>query len=199
MELSRRITKVLDEKRISEGLDFILAHLKEPTWPKNISTKSTQGRRVQVKSREEALAWYKAANYLDCTISAYPHHGNQHQRSLNSKYMIHLVMIYLDIANFRSRQALERALGKTLMNIRNIFGIEFNSSVLWKSTDLHNSIIRPEDMLSYFIDENDICKTCGHDHSCYNRKFETDPCNYQDVLPKLKQQNNNLSELFHIG
>ena len=51
-----------------------------------------------------------------------------------------------------------------------------------KSTDFHNSIIRPEDMLSYFIDENDICKTCGHDHSCYNRKFETDPCNYQDVL-----------------
>ncbi len=67
-----------------------------------------------------------------------------------------------------------------------------------KSTDLHYSIIRPEDMLSYFIDENDICKTCGHDHSCYNRKFETDPCNYQDVLPKLKQQKN-LSELFHIG
>lgn len=52
-----------------------------------------------------------------------------------------------------------------------------------KSTDLHNSIIKPEDMLSYFIDENDICKTCVHDHSCYNRKFETDPCNYQDVLP----------------
>ena len=32
-----------------------------------------------------------------------------------------------------------------------------------KSTDLHSSIIRPEDKLSYFIDENDICKTCGHE------------------------------------
>ena len=67
-----------------------------------------------------------------------------------------------------------------------------------KSTELHNSIIRPEDMLSYFIDENDICKTCGYDHSYYNRKFETDPCNCQTCTSETKTTKEPFRTLSHL-
>ena len=56
---------------VSYGLEFILGHFKEG-FPRTISTKSTEGRQVVVYSKEEALAWFKAANYQDCKINAYP-------------------------------------------------------------------------------------------------------------------------------
>ena len=51
------------EKKVSEGLEFILWHLKEPIWPRTISTQTTEGRQIPVKNEQEALAWYK-----DCLI-----------------------------------------------------------------------------------------------------------------------------------
>ena len=63
-------------------LDYILSHFKtddkeeegQPRlWPRTISTKATQGRQVIVNSQQEALAYFKAANYFDCRISAYPY------------------------------------------------------------------------------------------------------------------------------
>lgn len=57
---------------IEEGLDFILNHFKEPIFPRTISTKTTEGRQVVVYNKEEVLARFKAANFLDCKISAYP-------------------------------------------------------------------------------------------------------------------------------
>jgi hypothetical protein len=68
-------------KTTSEGLDldFILDHFDFPETetekgsicPRTISTKTTEGRLILVDSREEALARFKQANYLDCRISAY--------------------------------------------------------------------------------------------------------------------------------
>jgi hypothetical protein len=54
-----------------ESLDFILSHFKEG-FPRTISTNTTEGKQVVVYSKKEALAWFKAANYLDCKINAYP-------------------------------------------------------------------------------------------------------------------------------
>ena len=56
---------------IEEGLDYILRHFLDP-WPRTISTKLTKGGQVVVYSKEEALAYFKAADYKDCRISAYP-------------------------------------------------------------------------------------------------------------------------------
>lgn len=55
---------------VKEGLDFILTHFKEG-FPRTISTKTTEGRQVVVYNKDEALAMFKAANYLDCKINAY--------------------------------------------------------------------------------------------------------------------------------
>ena len=60
------------EKQVTEGLDFILSHLKNPTrWPRTISTKASEGRQITVYNKQEALSYYKDSKYLDCRISAY--------------------------------------------------------------------------------------------------------------------------------
>src|SRR5215218_6852251 len=56
---------------IEEGLIVILKHFQEPIFPRTISTKATEGRQVLVNSKEQALEYFKIANYQDCRISAY--------------------------------------------------------------------------------------------------------------------------------
>jgi hypothetical protein len=42
------------EKQVTEGLDFILSHLKNSTrWPRTISTKASDGRQIPVYSKQE--------------------------------------------------------------------------------------------------------------------------------------------------
>ena len=40
-------------------------------FPRKISTKTTEGRKIFVDDKPQALARFKQANYLDCRISAY--------------------------------------------------------------------------------------------------------------------------------
>jgi hypothetical protein len=62
----------VDRNIIEDGLDFILGHFQDCLFPRTISTKTTEGRQVPVYNKEEALARFKQADYLDCKISAYP-------------------------------------------------------------------------------------------------------------------------------
>ena len=56
---------------IVDGLDFLISHFKDG-FPRNISTKATKNVQIKVYNKEEALAWFRAADYLDCKINAYP-------------------------------------------------------------------------------------------------------------------------------
>jgi Primase X len=60
-------------KEVKEGLDFILRHFSFSAlpFPRTISTKTTEGRQITVKNKDEALARFRQANYLDCRINAY--------------------------------------------------------------------------------------------------------------------------------
>lgn len=128
--------RLLIDKSVAEGLDFILSHFKEPIWPRTISTKATSGRQVPVCSKQEALARYKAANFLDCRISAYPH--NYSTESFGRKReTIDLVMIDLDQSTFKSRQSLDRAKSKTLKKIKETFGTGFEPTVIWSGNGYH--------------------------------------------------------------
>lgn len=122
------------EKRVTEGLDFIIYHLKEPIWPRTISTKTTEGRQVKVSSKKQAIAWYKAANFLDCRISAYP---CDYIGKVSNRQTIDFVMMDLDLSNFKSHQGLDRALSKTLRKIKQTFGIEFEPSRIWSGNGYH--------------------------------------------------------------
>src|SRR5215207_6166135 len=61
------------EQSSNTGPNYILGHFRSPIWPRTISTKATEGRQVIVNSQEEAFVYFKAANYYDCRISAYPY------------------------------------------------------------------------------------------------------------------------------
>jgi hypothetical protein len=123
------------EKKVAEGLDFIIYHLKEPIWPRTISTKTTEGRQIPIHSKQEALAWYKAANFLDCRISAYP--CDYANGKISNRQTIDLDMVDIDQSNFRSRQALDTAESKTLTKIEDTFGVDYTPSELWSGNGYH--------------------------------------------------------------
>ena len=125
-------TQTQIEKGIAAGLDFILSHLKEPKWPRTISTKATGGKQIPVYSKQETLFFYKSSNFLDCRINAYPYCTTG-----NIRQTIDLVMIDLDQSTFRSCAALDAALRKTLKKIKETFGDEFEPSILWSGRGYH--------------------------------------------------------------
>jgi len=57
--------------RLKPELEFILGHFASNSFPRTISTKTTEGRQVLVDNEFEALARFKQVNYLDCRINAY--------------------------------------------------------------------------------------------------------------------------------
>ena len=66
--VSSDITSDIDFKH---GLGLILGHFLWSSFPRTISTRTTQGRQILVNNKDEALARFKQANYLDCRINAY--------------------------------------------------------------------------------------------------------------------------------
>jgi hypothetical protein len=130
--------------------DYILTHFKEPIWPRTISTKTTQGRQIMVRSREEALAGFAQANYLDCRISAYspnalenPSEIERYQgiTSITPKNLI--IIIDLDKSTFKSDKIMELALSKTLKNIKSLLDVE--PTVIWSGNGYHIYLVLDSD------------------------------------------------------
>ncbi|MGC2383971.1 MAG: DNA primase noncatalytic subunit PriX [Nitrososphaeraceae archaeon] len=119
------------EQKVSEGLDRILSLLDEPIWPRTISTKTTMGRQIRINSTQEALAWYEAANFLDCRISAYPYNDK-----IGGK-RIDLVMVDLDLSNFTSKEQLDLILKRTRNKIEDTFGRDLEPLILWSGNGYH--------------------------------------------------------------
>lgn len=63
------------DNAVNEGLEYILSHFRHQMhlWPRTISTKTIEGRQVVVYSKEEAIAKFKQANFMDSSISGYPY------------------------------------------------------------------------------------------------------------------------------
>ena len=71
----------------------------EPIWPRTISTKTTEGRQVLVCTKEEALARFTQANYLDCRTSA---NADYTQWSGTNTQAPNFIFIDLDLSRFGS-------------------------------------------------------------------------------------------------
>jgi Primase X len=124
------------QQKVAEGLDFILKHFtkEEIIWPRKISTKTTEGRQILVRNKEEALARFKQANHLDCRISAYPFREDW-AYSLLGPYFI---FINLDLEHFRSLLGLNRASDRTLRNIKTAFRDDtLIPSKIWSGNGYH--------------------------------------------------------------
>ena len=117
---------------IRDGLDFILSHFtQEAAFPRTISTKATQGNQIIVYSKQEALAWFKAANCQDCKINAYPRFVEW--KGIN-RQAPNLIFIDLDQGRFK---LIDRALDNTLKNICQKFNAEVRPTVIWSGHGYH--------------------------------------------------------------
>jgi Primase X len=132
---------------VVDGLTYILNHFQQPLWPRTISTKATKGRQVVVSSREEALAYYTAANLLDCRISAYPSAAMKNPSVVGRFAGIPTVtarniaiMIDLDRQNFKTDSGLNSALSKTLQKINQL---ESNliPTIIWSGRGYHIIVV----------------------------------------------------------
>lgn len=127
---------------VEQGLLFMASHLQEPIWPRNISTKTTEGRQILVNSREEALARFAQSNYLDCRISAYPpnilENPSETQKFVGLQTITPttlIIMIDLDKCNFKTDRGFNMALTRTLNNIRN--KLNAFPTILWSGRGYH--------------------------------------------------------------
>jgi hypothetical protein len=115
---------------VEEGLDFILSHFNEG-FPRTISTKTTGGRQIVVYSKEEALARFKAANYLDCKINAYPRFVDW--KGIN-RQSPNFIFIDLDQDRFK---LIDKVLNKTLKNTCQRFNGQVHPTVIWSGHGYH--------------------------------------------------------------
>lgn len=124
---------------LTEGLDFILSHFEEPIWPRTVFT-HTSGRQLLVYSKQEALARFKQANFIDCRINAYPYHNQYHGINRQTP---NFIFIDLDGSSFISDRAFWLAVNKACKNIKGILG--GNPTVLWTGNGIH--VYQPVDGL----------------------------------------------------
>jgi hypothetical protein len=125
---------------IEKGLEFILSHFddSEPIWPRMISTHATGGGQRLVNNNMEALAWFKAANLLDCRISAYPKYTDYYVGRTGIEPSILLVDI--DREQFDTIESFELAATKTYSNFNEI--LDAQPTQLWTGNGYH--FIQPQ-------------------------------------------------------
>ena len=116
-----------------QHVDFILSLFQEPIWPRTVSTKTTEGRQVLVFNKDQALARFRQANFLDCRINAYPDYTDYHGINRQAP---NLIMIDFDLEHFRSKEALYKSLKNTITKIKETF-VGVKPTVLWTGNGYH--------------------------------------------------------------
>jgi hypothetical protein len=136
---------------VSQGLDFLLTHLKKPDWPRNVATELTKGSQITVYNEEDALKLYADANYINCRLAAYPYH-NQQKPEQTKHRIIDFVMIDLDVNDFGSSwtKLNKVVLAKTLRNITKVFGPQFKPTVINSGNGYH--ILLPIEPIGYALE-----------------------------------------------
>jgi hypothetical protein len=116
---------------IEEGLNFILGHFEMPLFPRKISTNATKNSQILVFNKEEVLARFQAASFLDCKINAYPDYTGW--KSIN-RQAPNFIFIDLDLGRLGPKE-LNKALEQTLQNIRDKLG--GYPTVIWSGHGYH--------------------------------------------------------------
>ena len=85
---------------IENGLDFILSHFnQDKLFPRKIQTHKSEGRQIEVLSKQEALSYFEKSNYIDCRINAFPSYTEYHGIQ---RYPPDLIFIDIDRSNFEN-------------------------------------------------------------------------------------------------
>ena len=152
-----------DEKAVIEGLDYIISHFHQQhqrlsIWPRTISTKTTQGRQVIVHSKQEAIARFKQANFMDCRISAYPYWRSSivsEFAEIKNAIPPNFIMIDLDMCNFElDEDKLLHVLRQTLRKIKEILQLS-RPTVIWSGNGYHIYIPMDAPILENIVEFSD--------------------------------------------
>jgi hypothetical protein len=117
-------------------IQFILKHFEGagPIFPRTISTCNTHNRQILVTDIDQIYNHFKAAEFKDCRINAYPDFTNF--QGINMQYPA-LVMCDLDLSNFKSEKLLQKTLRATLKNIAIDLGENAKPTVLFTGNGYH--------------------------------------------------------------
>jgi hypothetical protein len=192
MMITDEIVKDKDDKIIlREGIDFIFSHFKEPLFPRTISTFATNNAQITVYDRQDIFEYFKAANYLDCRINAYPAHSEY--KGIN-RQPANFLFIDMDLKDFKSMDALDKAKNNTLGKIEKVLGEDFKPTVLWTGNGYHiyepleGFILEEYDVFSEFADS--LKKQNNKDLTtmfmCFAERFFTDNRNDGHHTPTVK-------------
>ena len=119
---------------IVDGLDFLVSHFNEG-FPRKISTKATKNVQIKVDNKEEALAWFRAADYLDCKMNAYPYVKRWKGWLGINRQVPDFLFVDLDLGVVKEIEALDKALHQTLKKINDKLG--GYPTVLWSGHGYH--------------------------------------------------------------
>ena len=88
------------ETSIKENIDFILVHFSNPLFPRTIMTRAL-GHQKEVMDEQDALMLFKASNFEDCRINAYPYYTGYQGINLT---VLHFIMIDLDLKTLNPKK-----------------------------------------------------------------------------------------------
>jgi hypothetical protein len=126
------IDTIPKEMEVREGLIFILYHL-DDLWPRMVSTYATGGGQRLVNNFEEVMAFFKAANFMDCRISAYPKYTNDYINRTGIAPTV--LMVDIDREHFTTTEEFELVTAKTYTNFEKILGSR--PTQLWSGGGRH--------------------------------------------------------------
>jgi hypothetical protein len=104
------------EIETEKGLDFILLHFNQDRlFPRKIQTSKSEGRQIEVFSKQDVLFYFKRSDFIDCKINAFPAYTEY--KGLQ-RYPPDLIFIDIDRSNFKDDKSFENTLSKTKRNIK---------------------------------------------------------------------------------
>ena len=112
---------------ITKGLNFILGHLSEPLFPRRIFTPLVK--QVRVENISDVYRYFQESEFKDSRVNAYPC-LEDYQIMLYGSQAPDLLFVDLDRLQFKSTLALNKALHKTLKNIKEKFHCDAEPSIL---------------------------------------------------------------------
>jgi hypothetical protein len=119
-----------------KDIQFILNHFEGagPLFPRTISTYNTRNRQILVTDIDQIYNQFRAADFKDCRINAYPDFTNF--QGINMQYPA-LVMCDLDHCNFKTEKLLQKTLRTTIKNIATDLGESAKPTVLFTGNGYH--------------------------------------------------------------
>jgi hypothetical protein len=122
---------------IENGLDFLLSHFnQDKLFPRKIQTHKSEGRQMEVFSKQGTMFYFKASSFVDCRINAFPSYTEYHGIQ---RYPPDLIFIDIDRSNFKDEKNFQKAISKSKKHIKE--KLNGHPTINWSGNGYH--ILQP--------------------------------------------------------